>query len=400
MNILLITNKLPFPPRDGGAIATLNLAKGFAFQGNQVTVLAANTSKHYYDSDEIPEHLKALIEFKAIKINTDINPFHALSNLMFSRLPYNGERFHSGVFRDALVQLLRDNHFDVIQIEGIYMGLYLDDIKQNSKGIISYRAHNVEHEIWERNAESTFNPLKRWYLNLLSKRIKRLEERLLNKFDVIVPISQRDHDQLRMLGANKPYHVTPAGIDMNDIKLNSEEPEYPSVFYIGALDWIPNQNGLIWFIEQVWSEIKQKYPALQFYIAGRNAPTWFSHKLSKYNVRYLGEVESARDFIKNKAIMVIPLFAGSGMRVKIIEGMAYKKAIITTSIGAEGITIENRKNIIIADNKADYSKSLDELVGNKTLFDEIAENAYHYVNEKFDNFAISKNLLDFYKQHL
>lgn len=398
MKILQICNKVPFPAKDGGAIATFNLSKGFANNGYDVTILTLNTKKHYVKIEDL-KGLPQNISIKGVDIDTGISVKKALHNLFFSHLPYNAIRFLSGKFRKVLTELLQNEKFDIIQIEGIYMMLYIDTIRKYSDAKVALRAHNIEHEIWLRTAERVKNFLKRQYIKNLAERIKAFELKMIDKYDILIPITERDAESFKQFGNKSPLHVCPVGINTENIKI-TQEPDYPSLFHLGALDWPPNQEGLIWFLYNCWDKISENYPKLKFYIAGRNAPDWFIKSIKKKNVEYFGEIDNASDFLSSKAIMIVPLLSGSGMRVKIIEGMAHGKTIISTSIGAEGINCVNNENIFIADSIDDFKAAVEKLISDEALFKRIGENAKQFALKKFNNNALSLQMINFYKQQL
>ena len=401
MKILQLCNKFPYPPKDGGAIAMYNLTRGLSSMGHNVTVLAMNTRKHYAIPDEVIYALKNIAEFRYININTGINIIKALINILFSEVPYNAERFITKKFAKKLKETLKLNKFDIVQLEGLYLVPYIKTIRQNSDARISFRAHNIEHEIWERIVYNERNILKKWYLRILSGRIKKLEVNSLNTYDLLVPITPRDAGILSSLGNIKPCHVCPAGFDIEKIKPDSRKVNPGSLFFLGSLDWIPNQEGLIWFIDNVWQKIHARYPEAELSVAGRNAPGWVIRKITKSeNIMFLGEVEDACEFMINRGTMIIPLFAGSGMRVKIIEGMALGKVIITTTTGAEGIDIKHRENILIADSEDEFEKEIANILENKSFFTKIGENAKRFIADNMDNNKITAGLAEFYKANL
>ena len=398
MRILQLMNKVPWPPKDGGAIACLNLTKGFSMLGHEVTVLSMNTSKHHISIDDMPADLRRKADFRLVEVPASINWFEATLNLLFSRLPYNAQRFISDEFSQELVKLLNEKSFDVIQLEGLYLCPYIPVIRKYSKALISYRAHNIEYEIWERTATLS-EGFRSKYLRNLSKRIKRFEESYLNSYDLLVPITDRDGIILDKLGNSKPRHTSQTGIDFASLVPTARKLEFPSLFHIGALDWAPNQEGLIWFFNQCWPKIHLQNPELKFYLAGRNAPEWFERIIKLDGVVYLGEINDAYDFINSKAVMVVPLFSGSGMRIKIIEGMALGKPIVTTTIGTEGIPTENGKNILIANDVDSFVEAINQLIGDRGLSDWIGTNAIGFIQEKYDNLLQAEALIEFYKQH-
>ncbi|HSM49515.1 MAG TPA: glycosyltransferase family 4 protein [Draconibacterium sp.] len=399
MKILQITNKVPYPVKDGGAIACMNLARGFSLLGHQVTILAMNTVKHHITFGEIPESVKELAEFKLVNVPARISPVSALLNLFFSKKPYNATRFISKIFAEELKKILHENEYDIIQLEGLYVCPYIPVIRENSKAKIIYRAHNIEHEIWSRTAIMAHG-FEKWYLKNLSKRIKRFETQILNKYDLLVPITSRDGNILNKLGNTKPAHVSQTGIDSSVLIPNSKNLNHPTLFHIGSLEWSPNQEGLIWFFENCWDAIREKYPDLKFYVAGRNAPPWFQKMLNLPNVVFKGEVADAYEFMNSKSIMVVPLFSGSGMRIKIIEGMALGKPIVTTPVGTEGISTTSGENIIVITDMEGFVKSISELIENRDFFDKISKNAIEFIHENFDNLSSAGALIEFYKKHI
>ncbi|WP_430974294.1 glycosyltransferase family 4 protein [Sunxiuqinia rutila] len=399
MRILQLCHKSPWPPKDGGAIAMLTMAKGFSLLGHDVHVLAMNTRKHQTRLDEIPDDLKEKMHFELANVPAKITLFGAVSNLLFSKLPYQATRFIEADFNRQLVRILKNNEFDLVQLEGLYLCSYIPTIREHSKALIAYRAHNVEHEIWERTAMVTPG-IKRIYLKILAQRIKQFERNQLNKYDLLVPITDRDGDFLDKLGNTKPKHTTQTGIDLATLVPKAGQLEYPSLFHLGALDWAPNQEGLLWFMKHAWKKLRKKYPTLKFYVAGRNAPEWLQAKLNRKNVVFLGEVEDAYAFMNSKAIMVVPLLSGSGMRVKVIEGLALGKAIVSTTIGAEGIAVEKGKHLLLVNDANEFIEAISQLIDNRIDYDQLCKNAIDFIHEKFDNLAIAESLTDFYKQHL
>lgn len=397
MNILMLANKMPYPPKDGGSIATLSIARSLSQLGHKVTILAMNTSKHHFNVDDIPETISGQIEFIGVDVNTDISIWAALKNLLISSVPYNAQRFISPDYGRTLTEVLQLRKFDVIHLEGPYLGPYIRTIRKHTTALVSMRPQNVEHEIWQRTAAQS-KGLRKLYIANLAKRVKRFEVSMLNNYDVMVPITKRDGDLFVKLGCKIPMLIAPTGIDTGTFKPDYENIDYPSLFHLGALDWPPNQEGLKWFFAKVWPKILKEFPDLKFYLAGRNAPPEFD-KFSEPNVEFLGEVESAHDFIRSKAIMVVPLLSGSGMRIKIIEGMALGKAIITTSIGREGIDVKHKKNMMIANSPNEFLDAVRFLLSGKEKTVEMGKQAVEFVNHHYDNLKIMQVLSKFYIKH-
>jgi glycosyltransferase involved in cell wall biosynthesis len=397
MKILLLANKFPYPPKDGGSIATMALVRSFAELGHDVTILAMNTSKHYIDPASIADSLReSSIKIIGIPVDTDIRLFRMARNFLFSRMPYNAERFISREFEDKLKEILQEENFDIIQMEGLYLAPYLKTIRKYSRAKLAMRAHNIEHEIWARAMQHE-KGLRKVYMKDLASRIRKMEISYLNSYDAIIPITSRDGEVLKGLGCRLPMHVVPTGVNIKDFKTSIKKMEFPSVFHIGALDWIPNQEGINWFLENVWGKVLEQFPKVKFYLAGRNAPGHYKN-LPYKNVVFLGEVEDAYKLMRSKAVMIVPVLSGSGMRIKIIEGMATGKAIVTTTIGTEGISTRHGENILIVDEPEHFAYEICKLLFNRDYYNMIGENARNFIAKEYDNKTITLSLADFYQK--
>jgi len=397
VRVLILTNKIPYPPTDGGAIATLNMARGLAKAGADVKILAMSTPKHNSRSYDFPEEILNEIGVIDVYVDTDIKVVRAMSNLLFGKLPYNAERFISESYREELAILLQES-FDVVQLEGPYIFPYLDTIKKYHDGIVSYRAHNVEWEIWDRNSAIQSNPIKRLYFKIISDRLKRFETGLLNSIDVIIPITKRDELKLRQMGFKGKSFVASAGFEETSPTSTPIGMEFPSVFHIGGLDWLPNREGITWFLKYCWPLILKELPQLTFYIAGRNAPKQFVKYVSTIpNVVFCGEVEDSGVFMASKALMVVPLLSGGGMRVKIVEGLARRRAIVSTSIGAEGLDLSDGEELAIADAHEVFARKVIEILKDQILFNQMVNKGYEFFYQNLNNRNITAKLFDFYE---
>lgn len=395
MKILILANKFPYPPRDGGSIATLNMICGMHDAGNQITCLAMNTKKHSFPVKKIPPGLGKNIRFLAVDCNSTIRPLKLLFNLLFSREPYIALRFNIKAFRGALASLLLEETFDIIQLEGPYPGLYLDLIRKESRARVSLRAHNVEHHIWERKALHETSLLKSWYFRNMAMRLKRFELEVAQGVDLLVAISENDASYFSESGLHKPVLTIPAGLNMDNYPL-TKLPGDPSICFIGALDWLPNQEGLDWFLQNVFHQLLSELPDLHLHVAGRNAPEYFQKKLKHPNISFHGEVEDAQAFIQSYQVMVAPLLTGSGIRVKILEATALGRPVITTSAGIEGLEIINHPCIIVEDDPLLFCAQLVKMLKAPQESEALLTEAREVISRYFDNFELSSRLSQFY----
>ena len=395
MRILLLCNKSPWPPKDGGAAATLNMIQGLSVGNVSVTVLSLNSSKHFVNMEEIPGELSKSIDYHLINFNSKINPFSLLLNLVLSLKPYNLERFWSPKYNSELKKVIR-NGFDIIQLEGLSMYHYLPVIRQTTSTPVVFRSHNVEYLIWERLMGEEKNFLKRLYFKILARRIKKLEIKIINKCDALLSISNPDLEWFKAEGLTVPAIITQPGFNPEEIK-ECHEPAPNKICFIGALDWLPNINGLNWFVKEVWPVVVNRIPEAEFFVAGRNASQKTIAELMGHNITFAGEVESSSQFLIDKALMVVPLFSGSGIRMKIIEGMIHGKCIVATPVAAEGIDYEDKMDIFIASDAGVFASDIIELLTNHSLRIETGKNAIKNVRKNYNIFVSSENLMNFYR---
>lgn len=395
MRILQICNKPPYPPQDGGAIGINNVTQGLIEAGHSVKLIAVNPPKHHVNLNELPAEYINNTGIELVFVDTDVKPVDALLNLL-TRKSYHIERFISSDFNKKLTDILQHGTFDIIQIESIFLMGYLETLRKYSTAKVVLRAPNIEFRIWERMTSQAKNPLKKAYLAILTRRLRKWELEQINRADAVYTVTVNDMDFFKEQGCIKPITYIPTGIDMTKkAGLDFSIVEFPSLFHIGALDWLPNQEALQWFLKNVWEKIHSQFPDLKFYIAGRNTPQWIFN-LKMPNVVVLGEVEDAGNFIASKSVMLVPLMSGSGMRVKIIEGMMLGKTIISTAIGIEGIIHKNNENVLIANTPEEFYKAIVLCVNDRTFCETIGLNAYFNAKVNYDNEVLTQKLVSFF----
>jgi len=397
LNILFICNKSPWPPSEGGPIAMNNLIEGTLLAGHKVKVLAINTNKYNIDPKNIPENYKNETGIELVYIDLGIKPVNAFLNL-FTGKSYHVERFISNSFREKLKEVLSNQKYDIVQIETLFMSPYINTIQEFSKASIVLRAHNIEHLIWKRVALITKNPLKKAYLNHLANTLEVYEKNVLNEYDGIIPISTKDEDFFKSESI-KPVKTISFGVNTSKLENTKSGKSKNALFHIGAMNWIPNEEGIRWFLDKVWPKVITELPDLELFLAGREMPDWLTN-LKLKNVIVVGEVPDAYEFINSYAISIAPLFSGSGIRIKIIESMALGKAVISTTIGAEGIDYTIGKNILIADDANSYVNAIKKLYNNDDLCNSIGRNAHALIFEKHNNSKLIEKMIGFYREIL
>lgn len=395
MRILQLTNKPPCPPNDGSSIAMYNMAQGFIDNGADLTLLTINTKKHFKSDDSVFPEFREKSHYRSVYRDTDVSITGALMNL-FSKQSYFASRFYFKEFEDALSKLLKEKEFEIVQLESIFMGEYIPIIRQHSKAKIVVRTHNIEHMIWQRMIANERNPVRKNYLALQNARLKVFEHKVLTSCDAIVPITDVDQKYFEGWNISKPYFSSPTGLLISNYKIDHLKEKVLSVFHFGSMDWMPNEEAVLWFVHSVWNKVIAKVPRATFHIVGRGISERI-HSLNLPGVMVEGEAGSPEKAYHAYQIMVVPLLSGSGMRIKMVEGMAYGKAIVSTSTGAEGIAVSSGNNCILADTPEDFANAVIELLTDHEKNTFLQEQARAFVEKNFNNTALTGELLHFYK---
>lgn len=384
--LLILCNKFPFPPRDGSSIAMASNIRGLQSAGAKLTVVALNTDKHHVENAE--SHVPDGIEWHIHNVNTTPTPLGALVNLCLSSTSYMLSRFDLDEVRNSVKKAVTNHNFDAAIVDGLFMMPYADILRSAGVPIV-LRAHNVEHHIWNRQIEQESSPLKRWYLTVQNKRLEKYEIAASKAADSIVPITQEDATWFGKFHSS--VHVMPCGIQPEMYpEFGSKEPD---VFHIGAMDWIPNVDGIRWFAEKVWPKVLKMDTQAVFHLAGRDSENLNLHQPQR-GFFVEGRVDSAADFYAKHGIFVVPLLAGSGMRIKVMEALAYGKAIVGTSVAVEGIPIQNGVHAMIADTPDEFAKAIIKLIHEPTERERLGHEARKLAMRIFDENKLAEDLLN------
>ncbi len=393
MKALVLCNKFPYPSTDGSSIAIMRMIDTLLAANIEVSLFSLNTKKHYKDPSALKKAYGDKLSITSVDVLTDITASNTFANLMTGQ-PFHVSRFYTSEVSQNLTELLQKENFDIIQFEGIFMGPYLELVRRYSDAKCVLRPHNIEYRIWERFLNSEKNVLKSLYLQLQTRRLKAYELEIIPQFDGIVPISDADNTFIQSL-VSKPILTVPCATDLT--KYEEAPSEEANFFHIGAMDWMPNISGMEWFLSAVWPLVLAILPNATFTLAGRDMPKNLLLNKQK-GVSVVGEVESADTFYKENGILVVPLLSGSGIRIKIIEGLSYGKAIVSTSIGAMGISLNNNENILISDTPEGFANSMVTLHEDKELRLKLGKNARALSQQMFDVQRLGKQISEFYNR--
>ncbi|WP_183562347.1 glycosyltransferase family 4 protein [Mucilaginibacter sp. SP1R1] len=397
MKILILTHRVPFPQNGGYAIVVCNTIKGLVALGHEISLVALNAKKYNGSTQETIDELQSKINYTSYNIDISISMLDGLTNL-FSKKSNDIDRYFDAGFEKLLIRELRQTDYDIIQFEGLFVTPYLAAIRKHSKAKLIYRSHNIEHQVWQRLAQQKSDLFKKWYLRMLARRVKDYELQQLNKVDAIAVFTTEDKNTILSFGTTIPVEIIPVGIDLTQYRPDFSKTEFPSLFFLGSLDWLPNREGIEWFIDNFHKDLTDGDLRVKFYVAGHNIPEGFDDYEVMGKIFIQGEVDDAFEFVNSKAIMIVPLLSGGGMRVKIVEGMAMQKCIISTSLGAEGINFENGKNIIIANNQEEFYEAIERCITDEDHCRSIGINARKLVEEQHDVNTVAQDLAGFYSR--
>jgi glycosyltransferase involved in cell wall biosynthesis len=355
------------------------LAEGLAHAGADVEIVSLNPRKHRAALVAAP------VAVEAIDIDTSRIAWPGAA-------PFIVGRFISSEFREAIRGALRRFRPDVVQIESPFLLPYIDVVRAESSARIALRSLNVEFRIWEGLAANERNPLRRFALRRVAASLRRYEVRHLNTPDALIPISTADAEDFRRLGCTRPMLVVPCGVALSDVG----SPEPGTVGFIGSLDFRPNQEAVRWIIDELWPRVSDT----RLFIAGSGAPAWLRDLARGQNIEFLGEIPDATAFLRRMSVVIAPLFAGGGMRIKVLEAMALAKPIVATTLGAGGIETENGRDILIADDVASFASSVTRLLREPETASRIGNAARETVRDRYDNDTLARGLLRFYESLL
>ncbi len=398
MTILQLCNKAPYPANDGSSIAIYNLCTGLMANNAQVHLLAINTIKHFKPDSNIPADFAKNANYKSVTYNTNTS-FLGLVLSLFSSQSYFVSRFYFSKYKSALIQTLQNQSFDVIQIEGVFMATYIPIIKEYSKAKIVLRAHNIEYLIWERHIKSEKNILKKYYLTIQKNRLKNFELAAYKTVDAIIPITKDDEVLFKKLLPLSNTFTCLTGVNLKEYTpvLNSKFKS--SIFHFASMDWLPNIEAVEWLLKEVWPQVVNKIPQAQLILAGKNMPYHIKNN-KQLGLQIIENIVHSSDIYKDYDLMLVPLWSGSGLRIKIVEGLAYGKAIISTSIGAEGVPYIDNKNMLIADTAESFTNAIIQLYSDSKLKQSIGNEARLLAEQHFDFKKLAAELLEFYKNIL
>lgn len=387
MKILFITNLLPYPTDNGGKIKTYNTLKILS-KKNDIDLMCFYEKEsdlegkhHLYDLCNNIDCIK-----KPITTSTNINYMMklAIKNLL-SSMPLVVYKYMDKQFKDIMESRLDDNDYDVIYVDHLQLAGYLKYINKNKK-IYILDEHNAESTIMYRQVSQSKNFIKKLYFYYEYKRLRRFESKVLRSVDKTIVLSQEDKNTLKEISNidNSKFIQIPIPIEINYIKNNGlNDKNHYNILFLGTLSWFPNSQGIDWFIDKVVPLMEKEDFNYTLYVVGKDpSESLILKSKNNSNIIVTGFVDDVNEYIEKCDFMVVPLFVGSGMRVKILEAMGKNIPVISTTIGCEGIEVKENENILIANDEEQFIDSIKNITNND-IYKKLRVNARQLFKEKY-----------------
>jgi len=264
---------------------------------------------------------------------------------------------------------------------------------------IALNCHNVEYALVERFARMTKNPAKRWYAFREARHIRVAEWEACRRVSAAMVCSHVDGELLKELRPNLPIQIVPNAVDSDyyyPSKADDSAGCAPILLFQGSMDWYPNRDAVEFFVVSIFPKILQEFPKAKFVVAGRNPPAEFLRKFSTFKgVEFTGTVPDMRPYLAAATLVVVPLRIGGGTRIKILEASAAGKATVSTTIGAEGLDLQNEKELVLADDAPEFARAVSALVRDSRRRTTISRAARARVTQDYSLVALRKSLEQF-----
>jgi glycosyltransferase involved in cell wall biosynthesis len=400
MRILFLTAQLPEPAHAGGTLRTNGLMRGVHAAGHEVHLLSIG------EPAQLAVNRAALDEFCA---SVEIVPLphrkiqHRLRDLLVTNLADMQRRCDSPHFAVQLERTLAAQRFDVIQIESLEMATYLPTIQRALPGTpIVYDSFNAEFDLQRTIYEAERYSPRRLPAALYSlvqwRRLTRFERSVCESVDHIIAVSDADADAFARLAPGRPVSIVPNGIDaapyaQSDTTLDLGR--YALVF-TGSMGYRPNVDAALWFADQILPRVRARIPEAKFFVVGSQPHPRINAIRQREDVEVTGWVPDVNPFLHAAAVYVVPLRMGSGTRLKLLQAMAAGQAAVSTSVGAQGLDVQDGVQLRLADTAEDFARVLIELLEDPVQRRKLGENGAQYVHTYHGWPVIVPKLLNVY----
>ena len=395
MKILFLTQIVPFPPDAGPKVKTWHVLRSLVGQGHSVTLVS------FVRTEEM-QHISALRELchavHAVPIHRSrLADMKYMIRSYLTQRPFLVERDDLRPMQELVDKLVREENFDCIhadQLTMVQFALRGAASASGKKPKVIMDAHNAVWTIVERMAENA-----RWFLkpvlNTEAKRVKRYEGELLKTVDHVLAVTEIDRvgleEAMQSLNGSRnghaaPITVVPIAVDTQQLQPIQRKRGSKNIVTLGTLHYPPNADGIRWFLNQVFPLIRQHVPEATLTIIGKNPPRDFLETAAQNPeaIQITGYVPDLAPYLQESALMVVPVRAGGGMRVRILEAFSYAMPVVTTTIGLEGIQGVPEKDVLVADTTTDFANRVIQLLENPDLQQKLSTNGRQLAETKYD----------------
>lgn len=395
MRILFVSTNLPVPTTNGQAIRTLSIVRGLRSLGHELAFVSFAPPVHPAELTQLSSLCRSIDLVDATCRLTNMSQrsdyFERLRCLL-SLKSYSVERFRSPAMQSRIEQQLRAHPFDLIICDSVYVLINVP----STDVPIALNCHNVEHVILLRYAALEKNLAKKSYARLESRLLRQAEQRACSRVAVAMSCSGHDCDLLKKIRPDLPVFVVPNTVDTE--LLGSQAGEHPDstppvVLFQGGMDWYPNRDAVEYFAQKILPFVRAACPKVKFVVAGRNPPAYLLRKFRKDGaIEFTGTVSSMLPYLSAATVLVCPLRLGSGTRLKILEGCAVGKPVVSTTVGAEGLNFERGKEILLADEPAEFASWVIEMLNDRMRARSIGSAARMAVLDRYSEPALKASL--------
>ena len=366
MKILWLNSGLLLPLDKGGRLRTWHLMRHLAARHDISYLSFTDPTQTAADRDGMQAVASQLVTIPRDDPAKGTPRFYVdTAKYVFDGAPYAVAKYRSDAFRQQVAHLLSTGRFDALVCDFLPPVVNLPDHLPCPSILFT---HNVESEIWRRHAENAANPASRFLLTQQWRRMLRFEQQALARFDLVLAVSDADRCTFERLypdALKRPAHVVQTGVDTSYFAPLPTAGTRPShLVFTGSMDWLPNEDAMLHFVREILPLIRQAEPDTTLSIIGR-APTPAVQRLADTaGVTVTGRVDDVRPHVAEGSVYVVPLRIGGGTRLKIFEAMSMAKAVVSTTIGAEGLPVKTGHNIVLADEPAAFAQAVVELIRN------------------------------------
>jgi glycosyltransferase involved in cell wall biosynthesis len=394
MKILIVTTKSPYPLFEGRALRTYNLIKQAALH-HEIHLLSFVQTPEDLEGIEHMRSICKVVEYE--KLYFDGAKTQILQDAiceLFSRAPLPVVKYRTAGMRAKMRKLMQTHKYDLVHLDMLHLADYIDLCGNTPVALIE---HNVEHVILDRRADNETRPLHRAYLRYQAAKLKSYEGRACQRAQHVVAVSELDAQQLRDLGPGARVTSVPNGVDTEYFR-TSQTPRKPtSLVFVGGFTWFPNLDAITYFCEDILPKLLKTIPDIQLTVIGKQPDTPVAQEIAKHpNVTLAGLVEDIRPDVDAAAAYIVPLRIGGGTRLKILDALSMSKAIISTSVGCEGLDVEDGKTIVIADTPDAFVQAIVKVLADPAWADTIGQQGRQLVESRYDWAAVAKTLMAVY----